>query len=657
MAQVPDSQSDQGPLRDRSNSRSSSPNPPASVQSKILRSQSSLELDNPASGLPAVPPAIIQDGTNQSDGPVIHHQRELSTSSLEIGHDHEISRPARTATVQFKNRPYGRPLSTILERSSYATLRSRLSHSSSKRRFTPVHIDPDSKYLHTETTPIEYARRVRAFSFDEGALSDSRSKNTTDGSSSEQPSSAPTHRPSLEDAVSPALPPCEPLQRVSTPQGLPRWPNDVRASPGGQNFRRRSNPFLALSGLIRRASGSNERLQHRFWRPMPGSGTPGFDELERHPFNVDETSPEAIESPASRSLSLVLGATLIRPSSNPRRRASGTIARQSRVASPATASLPRSLEIRNNRRAAESEETSPGTADDTSQLIRRFPSPPESPRPSVSGGHFAIGHNLPPSSPVLLPQQSPSDDGASNSPLDLGEALHVIHRADSPLAGRINTSTGGSGPARRREGCGDESHASMSGATRGNVEQRYARSGVPIYRADAASDSTIPCTRAGLDQSDEDESSAEPMITPEHPSRQRDVGFVSPQSENATPTPRDVAAASLSSRQLFNSPAISNARRTQQPSAATPMLTSLDGNVRDERHREGSRDDGESAYSDAQRAAVSHQEKGNSAKTLHMTNVLPRLFTWLFAPCLCPSRRSDGEATGDADANLSRPTS
>ncbi|KAL9067741.1 MAG: hypothetical protein Q9157_006705 [Trypethelium eluteriae] len=596
MALAADSQA---PIRDRSNARSLSPHPPATPthhSSKILRSQSSLALspsDAAVDRLAASSLATIESDASQPDRPEVCHDPDPTKPPLgpeqggNIGSEAVGVSTARGPAVQFKNRPYGRPLSTILERSSYATLRSRLSHSSSKRRFTPVHIDPDSNYLHTESAPVEELRRVYAFSCDESALCDSR-PNATSDLSSEQPSTVLTLRPSLENAIAPSLPPFEPPSRINTPEGLPRWPNDEQLNRGGKHSRRRSNPFLVISSFIRRASGSNDRLQRRLWRPMPGFATPGFDGLENHPFNTVDEAPQAIQSPACRSLSLALRSSSADQPPKPQRSVSAINSRRTGANSPATVSLPRSLEIRNNRRAAASEEAFSDDGASPGQLLHSFPSPPGSLGRSISRENVRPDLDIPPPSPVLVPHQPLPEDSVTSSPLDLGEALQIGLRANSPPESRPTARNRDSPRAHQRlHTWSEESQSYLGSATRGDLEQRYACSGVPIYRTDAASDHTIPPSRIERDHSEDDSNPVEQImqVTPENHSKRPDVVLISPELSMRGTTasmPRDVAAASLSSRQLFTSPAISNARRSQQPSAATPMLLTYDGHVHDE---------------------------------------------------------------------------
>ena len=589
-------QPDTSPLSDRSNSRSPSPHLPvalASSQAKPGRSPPSLPLvssdDDSADEVSTGSLAANQNAAAQNDQPKLSiHQDAGILASVEIEQNHDNDHPfqeagpARVTSVQFKNRPYGRPLSTILERSSYATLRSKISHSSSKRRFTPVHVDSESKYLHTEITPIEGLERVKAFSFDESILCDAR-HHLSDGSS-EQLSSNPTLRPSLEDTIAPSLPPFEPPYRVNTPDGLPRWPNDERARPRRRHLRRRSNPILALSGFIRRASASNERSRHGIWRPLPGTGTPGFDGLEHHPFSAARRFPESLESPARQSLSLTLRT---RSSSQPMkpRKVSRTNSRQSLTTFPATASLPRSIEIRNNRRAAASEETSTDAASNSRQSMRHFPSPTESLRRSASGEALATHHSVPPPSPVLVPQQPPTDDAIAESPLELSEALHATEQASSPLADRETALPRPFAQAHQRPNTwNEESPPSLSRAVRGDLQHRYAQSGVPIYRTDAASDRSVPRDCIELHEPSDHDNADEFVITPERQCRNQDDLASNPEQDTSISTPRDVAAASLSSRHLYTSPAISNVRRAQQPSAATPILLTSDGSACQEGH-------------------------------------------------------------------------
>ncbi|KAI9664696.1 MAG: hypothetical protein M1821_006144 [Bathelium mastoideum] len=589
MALVPNTQPDLGPLSDRSNARSPSPDfsiVQASGQTTIRKSPSSLHLTcseiSLADGVDSVLQPADQDASAEIDELEVSQHQDPSTSTAETEHDHDIGRlapetsPARVTSAQFKNRPYGRPLSTILERSSYATLRSKLSHSSSKRRFTPVHIDPDSKYLHTEFIPIEEAERVKAFSFDEGTLSIYQPK-LSDGSS-EQLSSNPTLRPSFEDAITPSLPPFEPPRRIATPEGLPRWPNDVQSRPTYRHLRRRSNPFLAISGLIRRASASNERLRQGLWRPPPGSGTPGFDELENHPFSTGNRTAEPSESPACRSLSLALDTGS--PNQPPKpRKISPVIPGQSPTIFHATASLPRSLEIRNDRRAAASEQTFADNPQETELLTTLSPAPPSPSGQSTSGENTGAAHSLTPSSPVLLPQQSPPIDRVSKSPLELDDTCQANPKADSPFADHEPTVPRSPVPNHPRlQTWSEESPSFLSNATRGDTQQRYARSGVPIYCADAASDRTIPPGHVEPDEVGDEDNAHLHVGTPERKSRNLDDVPVSPEQEDTVvSTPRDAAAASLSSRHLFTSPAISNTRRTEQPSARTPILPACDG--------------------------------------------------------------------------------
>ncbi|KAL9097107.1 MAG: hypothetical protein Q9165_000533 [Trypethelium subeluteriae] len=575
MALAADSQA---AIRDRSNSRSLSPLPPSTPthhSSKILRSHSSLALspsDAAADRSVAWTLATTQNDASQPDRPEVCHDPDPTKSPLGPEHGGNIgsevvgASSARGPAVQFKNRPYGRPLSTILERSSYATLRSRLSHSSSKRRFTPVHIDPDSNYLHTESAPVDEVRRVYAFSFDESDLCDSR-PNATSDLSSEQPSTVLTLRPSLENAIIPSLPPFEPPSRINTPEGLPRWPNDEHLNRGRKHSRRRSNPFLVISSFIRRASGSNERLQRRLWRPMPGIATPGFDGLENHPFHTAAEASQFAQSPACRSLSLTLRPSSVDQPPKPQRSVSATISRRTGANSPATVSLPRSLEIRNNRRAAASEEAFSDDGVSSGQLLYSFPTPPEILGRSISRENVRLDLDVPPPSPVLVPQQPLPEDSVTNSPLDLGEALQIDSGPNSPLQNRPSARNRDSTRAHQRlHTWSEESQSFLGSATRGDLEQRYACSGVPIYQTDAASDHTISNSRIELDHSEDDGNADEQItqITPENRSTRPEVVLISPELSMRGTTssmPRDVAAASLSSRQLFTSPAISNARR------------------------------------------------------------------------------------------------
>ena len=672
MAQASDSQSDLGPLHDRSNSRSPSPNCPAvatqhtplpSAQSKILRSPSSLQLaisdDSLTDGGASEPSAASQDGATLSDLPRVGQRRDSSIASLGAGH--EIGQAAlststaSTSAAQFRNRPYGRPLSTILERSSYATLRSKLSRSSSKRRFTPVHVDPDSQYLHTESAPIEDVRRTNAWSFDESALWHSPLQTASDRSS-EQPSSTPTRRPSLEDAINPSLPPLAPPQRVSTPDGLPRWPNDEQSRCRRRNWRRGGNPLLAFSSLIRRASVSNDRLvQHHFWRPMPGTETPGFSGLENHPFNTAERASPTFASPACRSLSLALRPISPNQPARLHRRASGASSRQSTVTAASVASLPRSLEIRNNRRAVISEETYPDNPSDVSQVNENFLSSPNSVKERRD---LRIDSNLSPPSPALLSQQTSPDDGLSNSDLEFGEALRVHPKAKSPTTHVPNVVVSDhTRDNQRQETLREGSPSFLIAGTRGDIEQRYACSGVPIHRTDAASDHAIPRPHLELDQSGDNANTGKQFVTPERQSRPSEVVFVSPESGTATSTPRDTAVASLSSRHLFTSPAISNTRRAQQPSAATPMLRTFDGHVNDRDPQEGTR----TISSRRPWTSSSHHEKRDQvAETSPKSCMLCKIkvpFSWCFSRssknCPCrPNHCREEAARGRDEAEL-----
>lgn len=201
--------------------------------------------------------------------------------------------------VRFSNRPNGTPLSTILEQKSSLSLRRRLSKISSKRSFTPIHVDPDSNYLHTTAAPVAVdAERQRvSLSLDEGAIREFQ--RIFSGSSEE------VRANDGEDVAKPKVPPAPPHERTRTPPKTPRWPgdltrDDIIESTDRRSFRsnrvvRAVRSFFEVpgaQGLLpstaaqrHRTGTQQQRVGSAFWRPPRSAHfTSGYESISRHPF-------------------------------------------------------------------------------------------------------------------------------------------------------------------------------------------------------------------------------------------------------------------------------------------------------------------------------------------------------------------------------------
>ncbi|KAI9714378.1 MAG: hypothetical protein M1820_000339 [Bogoriella megaspora] len=579
-------------LRDRSNSRSTSSDPPTAITQNrnelpcqtSTKTRSSLCTPTHEETLDEQGASSDQPNWSSNDGIDdlgLRLQTEDSILAVTLKVNSSVKQPIRSVgssrqtTGHFVNRPYGRPLSTILEQSSYATLRSRLSRSSLQRRFTPIHIDPESKYIHTEFAPKQDARRIRAFSLDEEALQLSPPP-IKYHSSHEQSSSAPTSRPSLEKHIRPSTPPFSPPVRIETPKGFPRWPNDEQTNTAFGTSGRRRNPFRALSGYLRRVSTSNVDMRQRIWRSMPGTATPGFDRLESHPFHAaSQFETEGLSAYQSMSRLMSRSPVQRRPLSprpithSSHRRAASNVS--------GSASLPRSLEIRNDRRAMASDEAAIDNMASPGQLISQFPSPPESPRQSTD-----IPTNMGITSPLLSVAEVEQttrtpEGGVQDAFLDPSEepvrTLAAYLKAQPRMPSRCAQKKRIGRHLKRQSPSNQGSSRIASPAVRGDLEQRYTRSGVPIYRRDAASDNTTGSTHAALGTTEPygDEEEHEHLAQPQSPNRPLTTIFSSPNSETPSPL-RTAAVASTSSRHLCANPAITDARRSRQPIASTPFL-------------------------------------------------------------------------------------
>lgn len=89
------------------------------------------------------------------------------------------------------------------------------------------------------------------------------------------------------------MPPYKPPERISTPRGVPRWPNDVD-TPVQQSPQVATGHAATLQRLIqtvRRAipwheKANSQTTRPRRWRPpVSGHGTARFDDLRDHPFS------------------------------------------------------------------------------------------------------------------------------------------------------------------------------------------------------------------------------------------------------------------------------------------------------------------------------------------------------------------------------------
>ncbi|KAF2103681.1 hypothetical protein NA57DRAFT_50553 [Rhizodiscina lignyota] len=129
--------------------------------------------------------------------------------------------------VRFNNRPDGTPLTTIIEQRSSLSLRRQISDISAKRRFTPVHVDASSNYVHTTKPPVDAGRHRISLSLDEAAIREFR-KIFQDGSEANGSESTIYSDFNKGKAYGqPLKPSYPPYERLKTPPGKPRWPGDL----------------------------------------------------------------------------------------------------------------------------------------------------------------------------------------------------------------------------------------------------------------------------------------------------------------------------------------------------------------------------------------------------------------------------------------------
>ncbi|KAF7193326.1 hypothetical protein HII31_05305, partial [Pseudocercospora fuligena] len=284
-----------------------------------------------------------------------------------------------------KNRVLGTKLSTITEQKSIRTLCTTNSNLACQRRVVTLQPRVTRKDVNLD--------QRRAVSVDENALAQlHRGSETSHNSELLRLRRAPELHPTR-----PLLPP---PKRQPTPKGVPSWhPTDSRNPRSQTRSLRRSLSQLSQgqsSGVSLRSilcSDEPRQERRRPWRPpVSGHSTRQFEALEAHPFVSGSSSRDnetAIRShaisPSQRSLMYAAGHCIpVSP-----RRVSVTAGRRS-------ATLPIS-----------------NTSMRTTEIVRRFPSPPRPPAWSLfprQSEHNAVIELIPPPLQPRTPEQNERQD-------------------------------------------------------------------------------------------------------------------------------------------------------------------------------------------------------------------------------------------------------
>lgn len=220
--------------------------------------------------------------------------------------------------VRFVNKPNGTPLFTIVEQKSLSTLRTIPSNWTFQRRI--VTFDPASSSSTSYKSNVEPqgTERRRCQSLDETTTRKLDAVQEFSQCVSSDNSTAQATASHLAERSKPATPPFAPPVRVTTPEGLPRWPGEVNYNPP-----RRVSTRAALLKYIRQRGRNGTSLRdvfhtntrnaqahptatgRRYWRPpVSGHGTLRHDGLDNHPFaaaNDEEPPLEHTQPPHARS--------------------------------------------------------------------------------------------------------------------------------------------------------------------------------------------------------------------------------------------------------------------------------------------------------------------------------------------------------------------
>lgn len=459
------------PLSDRSNSRTPSPTPIGSLPRKTSKRHPLSHLDSSEhtpSEHSSLFDAVYWRASDHTQGVLARAEAATRVDSKQHGTDVTQDNHAKAAAaaravefaVRYINNPSGTPLATIIERKSYATLKSK----ASSRRFTPVHVHPHSNYIHSAA--CSDARKRTSFSLDEQALREHELQRCEDDE----------HLPLKRNYVRPASPPHQPFQRTTTPPGRPRWPGDLPTSAppaplrssSRQRFARVVRDVLRISSAPhpaqtvstlasrpRRAS-MPVRTGRAYWRPpQSGYGVLGVSELARHPyqnaFAAANVKPGGPTAPA------------LTPTAAPT-----SVQLQTAIGSPGTA-------------RQEASDTRGEAIVPAPDLRGRNPQGPAcAPRHDTAAAILA---------------RSLSSTGSAHTPSEILDAvLDVSASIDrSPPASGAPSSEHATSPL--GSGASATNLPPLRSRTRDDTSTRYTSAGIPIYRPDAPSPPTHATSR------------------------------------------------------------------------------------------------------------------------------------------------------------------